>query len=96
VITDAIRDANTEQDTYVLLAAYLEAMQRHEKRKMLPEYVTRLPMNGKDDVMARFEKLVAGLDAASKRLDDEACLVIKEALAVFGTALDRLGVAVAA
>jgi len=96
VIVDAIRDANSEQDTYVLLTAYLEAMQRHEKRKMLPEYVTSLPMNGKDDVMARFEKLVAGLDAASKRLDDEACLVIKEALAVFGAALDRLGVAVAA
>ncbi len=96
MIVDAIRDANTERDTYVLLTAYLEAMQRHEKRKMLPECVTRLPMNGKDDVMARFEKLVAGLDAASKRLDDEACLLIKEALAVFGAALDRLGVAVAA
>jgi hypothetical protein len=96
VIVNAIREANTERDTYVLLTAYVEAMQSHERRNMLPESVTRLPMNGKDDVMARFEKLVAGLDAASKSLDDEACLVIKEALAVFGAALDRLDVAVAA
>lgn len=96
MIADAIRDANTEHDTYALLSAYLEAMQRYEDRKMLPDTVTRLPVKGKDDVRARFEKLVTGLDAASKRLDDEACLVIKDALAVFGATLDRLGVAVVA
>lgn len=94
MIADAIRDTNTQQDTYVLLTGYLEAMQCYERRKLLPEYVTRLPINGRDDVMTRFEKLVTGLDAASKRLDDEACAVIKDALAVFGTALDRLGAAV--
>jgi hypothetical protein len=94
VIADAIRDTNTEQDIYALLTGYLQIMQCYERRKMLPEYVTRLPISGKDDVMARFKKLVAGLDLASKRLDDEACVVIKDALAVFGTALDRLGAAV--
>jgi hypothetical protein len=94
VIADAIRNTNTQQDIYVLLTGYLEVMQGYERREMLPEYVTCLPINGKDDVMARFKKLVAGLDVASKRLDDEACVVIKDALAVFGTALDRLGAAV--
>jgi hypothetical protein len=90
VIADAIRNTDTQQNIYVLLTGYLEVMQGYERRKILPEYVTRLPISGRADVMARFKKLVAGLDLASKRLDDEACVVIKDALVVFSTAFDRL------
>ena len=90
IIIDIIREAETEHDVYFLLTAYVEAVRFGDKLNCLSEPMTRLPFTGMDDVSGRFEKLVAELDVASRRLDDNTCEVIKEALHVFGTALNRL------
>lgn len=52
--------------------------------------VVALPLTGTHDLQARFERSIVELDRASKRLDDKACVVIKEALNIFSAALNRL------
>ena len=86
-ITDVIRDADSEYVVYFLLVAYIEALQFCNR---LPARLTRLPVTGIHDVGARCHGLVTELDSASRKLDDQACVVIKEALHVFATALHRL------
>ena len=90
MIIGIIREANTEHDIYFLLTSYIEAVRFGDKLNFLPECLTRLPLTGLDDVRGRSAKLVAELDAASKRLDYKTCMVIKEALEIFGAALTRL------
>jgi hypothetical protein len=90
MITNIIREANTEPEVYFLLTAYIDAIQFGDKLNCLSEHLTSLPLTGLDDVRQRSVKLVTELDAASKRLDNSVCAVIKEALEVFGTALTRL------
>jgi hypothetical protein len=90
MITNIIREANTEPEVYFLLTAYIESIQFGDKLNCLSEHLTSLPLTGLDDVRQRSVKLVTELDVASKRLDDKVCVVIKEALEVFGTALSRL------
>jgi len=90
VITDVIREAETEYVIYFLLSSYINAARHGDMLKSLPEPVAALPLTGKTDARLRFDRLLFELDAASKRLDDKACDSIKEALTVFGTALYRL------
>ena len=90
MISNIIREANTESEVYFWLTAYIEAMRFGDKLNLLSEHPTRLPLTGLDDVRGRSAKLIAELDVASKRLDDKVCVVIKEALEIFGTALTRL------
>lgn len=91
MIADVIRNAATEHEIYFLLTAYVEAVRFCDTLNGLPERMTSLPLAGIDDVRSRFNKLVAELDAASKRLDHKACETIREALHIFGAALHRLG-----
>lgn len=88
-ITDAIFNADTKEEVFSLLTYYLDALRFGDNTNKLPEALTELPLAGADDVRRRIRKLITELDAASKRLDDRACLVIKEALAIFLAAIHR-------
>jgi hypothetical protein len=89
-ITDAIFVAGTKQEILGLLTCYLDALQRADNSNNLPEALSRLPLASTHDVHQRIRPLLAGLDAASKNLDDCACLIIKEGLAIFLAASHRL------
>lgn len=90
MITDVIRDAESEHQIYFLLTAYLEAVRYSDKLNLLPDTVTRLPIASMADVKARFEHLFIVLDCESKGLNDRVCMVLKEALHIFSTAINRL------
>lgn len=92
MFADTIRSANTEHEIYFLLTSYIEAVQSCEKPCRVSDHLTRLPLNGTADVRERFDHLMIELDAASKRLDDNACGVISEAVHILGCALNRLSV----
>ena len=86
-ITDVIREADSEYVVFFLLIAYIDALRFCN---CLPARLTSLPVTGIDDVGARYQGLVAELESASRRMDDKACVLVTEALHVFGTALHRL------
>jgi len=87
---DVIRGAETEHEIYFLLTSYIQAVRHSDRLRLAPELLARLPLHGMSDVQLRFEALVPELDKASRRLDGKGCVLIREALNVFGTALDRL------
>jgi hypothetical protein len=89
-LVNTIRDAHTEQAIYYLLTSYIDAVRSCDKLRYMPDALSTLPLAGNGDLQTRFENLLGELDKASKRLDDQACVVIKEALAVFSAALNRL------
>ena len=90
IIANIIRELHTEHEIYFFLTAYIEAVRYCDKLAFLPAQMSDLPLQGKEDLQARFDQLIIELDKASRRLDDKACVVIKEALAVLGTALTCL------
>jgi hypothetical protein len=90
VLTDVMREAESDHVIYFLLNSYINAARYGDAVKSLPGQIAALPLTSKDDVRSRFEILMYELDAASKRLDDEACVTIKGALSTFGIALFRL------
>jgi chemotaxis family two-component system response regulator Rcp1 len=90
MFTDAIRTAENEHEIFFLLTSYAEAVNYDRPIQPLPEAIIRLPVRGVTDVCERFDQLVPELDAASKRLDDRAVALIKQALHTYGTALGRL------
>jgi hypothetical protein len=91
MMIDVMRDATTEHEIYFLLTAYIEAVRFCDKLNCMPESITRLPLRGMADLRTRFGELIDQLDVASRRLDDRSCTVLREALHIFGTALQRLG-----
>jgi two-component system, chemotaxis family, response regulator Rcp1 len=90
MFTDVIRTAENEHEICFLLTSYAEAVRYDRPVSPLPEPITRLPVRGLPDVRERFDQLMPELDAASKRLDDSAVALIKQALHTYGTALGRL------
>lgn len=88
MIADDIRNADTEAMIYFLLTAYIDTARSSGKLTSVPEHITRLPVRGVADVRARFESLLVELDVASKQLNDEACVGIREGLHIFGAALN--------
>ena len=90
MFTDVIRTAENEHEIYFLLTSYADAVRFARPFESVPEPITRLPVIGPDDVKKRLNQLVPELDAASKRLDDNAVALIKQALHTYGTALGRL------
>ena len=92
MFADIIRNANTEHEIYFLLTSYVEAVRFCDKPHCVSEHIIRLPLNGAADVGERFRQLMIELDAASKRLDDDSCTVIREAVHILGSALNRLSV----
>jgi hypothetical protein len=83
---DLIREARSEREIYQLLNAYIEGA---EERNDLAYSPLTLPRSTYD-VMQRCSELVSELDAASRTLDDRACVALKEAVHVFSNALQRL------
>jgi hypothetical protein len=89
-ITQAIREARTEQEIYLLLTAYVKATRIGDEMNWLSQPMTSLPLAGPDDVRGRIQGLFAGLGMASRRLEDSSRTAIKEALYVFCEASLRL------
>jgi hypothetical protein len=89
-IHQAVREARTEQEIYLLLAAYVKATRIGDEMNRLSQQMTSLPLAGPDDVRGRIQGLFAGLGTASRRLDDVSRTAIKEALYVFCEASMRL------
>ncbi len=90
MINDVIRDAATEHEIYFLLTAYVEAVRYCDKLNHLPEAMGNLPLAGMDDVRLRIEKLKTGLGKPHPELAGEDHAMIKEAMDIFETALNRL------
>jgi hypothetical protein len=91
MFADMIRNATTEHEIYFLLTSYLEAVRYSDKLHCcVPEQVVRLPLNGRQDVQERFERLMIELDCASKRLDNRSCKSIKEGVHILSAALSHL------
>jgi len=90
MITQAVREARTEQDIYLLLTAYVQATRLADELRKLSGHIMSLPLTGLDDVRERIQGLFFELGMASGGLDDGSRLMIREALYVFGEALLRL------
>jgi hypothetical protein len=90
MITDLMRDATAEHEIYFLLTAYIETARSEKRLEFLPVAATALPLDDLTDVRFRFTTLMNALDAASRNLDDQACLVLREAVFVYGSALHCL------
>jgi len=88
LINDAIKSADSEDAIYRLLNAYVETLQFPKK---LPDHLLALPVNGREDVWSRFEKLTAELDAANKTTAP-ADVIIAEAVNIFDAAISRFRV----
>ena len=85
-IDDAIRNAESDRQIYILLATYIESFQIGAG---CPEQPANLPAVGLDDVRARFRQLIMELDNASTHMNDKGP-VIKDALYIYDAALCRL------
>jgi hypothetical protein len=90
MFVDVIREAKNEHEIYFLLTSYVEAVRFGDKLNLVPECAKTLPLAGIDHVRHQSQQLIVELDKASKSLNDNACVVIKEALHLFGAALARL------
>lgn len=90
MITDVIREAKSEHEIYFLLTAYLEAIYFSDKLNLQSDLADILPIASMEKVRERFVQFIVELDRASKGLNHNACLVIKEAMLIFNTALNRL------
>jgi hypothetical protein len=91
MIIHAIRQSENEHEVYHLLTAYMEATRLIEQPFGLGERAEGSPVNCMEVVRQYLEDLFGALQIASTSLDDHARVVIKEALYVFGAALEHLG-----
>ena len=89
MITDVIRYADTEHEVYVLLSSYVGNTNFDQKFHCLSECAVA-PLEDTAEIRNRLGQLLLELDSASRNLDDDACVTLREAVHVFGTALDRL------
>jgi len=89
-IHEAVREAGSEQEIYLLLTAYVKATRIGDAMNQLSDHMTSLQLTGPDDVRGLIQGLFAGLGTASRRLDDLSRTAIKEALYVFCEASLRL------
>jgi hypothetical protein len=88
-INDVIREAKSEHEVYFLLTAYVEAVRYVDRMSFLPASVRELPLNGMDDVKARFDGLKAELGQSSNS-DSRSRAIVKESADILGDALARL------
>ena len=91
-INDVIREAKSEHEVYFLLTAYVEAVRYVDRMSSLPASVRELPLNGMDDVKARFDGLQAELGRRGRggRPDTRSLAIVKESADILGDALTRL------
>lgn len=90
MIIDVIRETESEHQIYFLLTAYVEAVRFSDKLNLLPDTLKQQPVASTTDVKACFEQLLIELDRESKGLNHRVCSTLKEALHIFGTAINRL------
>ena len=90
MFADFIREAKNEQEVFFLLTSYVESVRYGDQLNLGPETVTRIPLGDNDRVREQGQQLAAELNKASATQNENACLVIAEALPVFNAALDRL------
>jgi len=90
MFADVIREAKNEHEIFFLLTSYVEAVRFGDQLNLVPEGVKKLPLTGISQVRQQLQQLMVELDKASKDLNDNACVVIKEALHLFSTAVNRL------
>lgn len=90
MIIDAISEASTEHEIYFLLTCYVEAVRYCDKLGNLPEPMRVLPLRGTDDLSARVEALMFRFEEPSGMPDGRNFRIIREAVDIFGAALDRL------
>ena len=89
-INDVIREAKSEHEVYFLLTAYVEAVRYVDRMSLLPASVRDLPLNGVDDVKARFDGLRTELGQLSHGNDSRSRAIVKESAGILGDALARL------
>ena len=89
-ITDAILEAHDEREIYFFLTAYIEAVRYDDKLNRLPDPVRELPFIGIEDVWARLVLLRSELGRPSREPDGRDHDILREAMAIFAVALDRL------
>ena len=90
LITQAIRQAGSEQEVLLLLTAYAKATRLSGELAIEPMQPVRLPLTSLDDVKRQMEALPIEFGAASGEVDRTCRVVMKEARYVFGEALLRL------
>lgn len=89
MITDAIRQAQTEHVVYFLLTAYVESRAHDDESGGLPAEVKRLPIAGNGDLAQRVLALSAA-SAMSAPDSDSTSAMTREALEVLTAASQRL------
>lgn len=93
LIIDVMRRLNTEHEIQFLLTAYVETLQFYGAEKRLPPGVATLPLNGVDDIEARFTDLLgAELCGLARSPRDTQGAIAHEATEIFGAAYTRLQV----
>ena len=88
MLTQAVREANTEHDIFFLLEAYVEALGNDPKS--FPGHLTGLPLTSIDHVKDRMQGLLDELCRGCRAPVERTRAEIQEALDVFGEALVRL------
>src|ERR1041384_1636712 len=90
MMTDAIRACTSEHAVYFLLTDYLETLARGEAALSIAPSVLRLPLQGREDVAARFRCLIEALVAPAQSMDAGVAAQTTDALRVFGAAVHTL------
>ena len=90
LIVDVIREAANEHEIYFLLTSYVEAVRYCDKLTILPDPMRELPFVGMEDVRARIEALRDELGRPSREAGRRDHDIVREAMAIFTVALDRL------
>lgn len=88
MLTEAIRDAQTEQAVYFLLTAYIETL-GYSDTYGISEKVKRLPIGSKTDVRNRLGVMRNALHAPAAT-EPAVRRILEEATDVFGTAFRHL------
>lgn len=89
MIREAIEEASSEQEIFVLLASHIEAVRQVDEKNLLPWAIRHLPVSGTDDIKTRIQALHLIVERARSHADDRTCNVIEEALITFQSALRR-------
>ena len=89
-VTRAVREATNSREVYLLVTAYLEGVRL--ARELIEPFlgIATAPLASMEDVKERTLQFLFMLQAASRSLDDNSRIAVKEALYVLGAVLARL------
>ena len=86
-ILELIRNADSAPEILSALGAYVETLRHVDS---IPEFCSRVPIDGYRDIYARMFALMAIVNTASRQLDNGLYSVAREALQIFAAAASRL------